>query len=74
MTRDRMTVREVAREYGVSERKVRPMTEAGEIPFQRREHYVHKDGTPGERYVYSRTQITAALRRAGELFAERSVA
>lgn len=73
MTGDRMTVLEVAREYGTSKQNVRPMTDAGLIPFERIEEYVRADGTPATRYVYSRQIIQAAKRRAGELHAERRV-
>lgn len=67
---DRITVVEVARIYGTAKGNVRAMTERGEIPFQRVEHFVRGDGTTGERYVYLRSVIEAALRRTGELSAE----
>lgn len=71
--KDRLRVKDVARMFGVSERKVGPMTERGEIPA-RVEQFVRLDGTNGERYVYSRIEIEACLRRRGELAAEQGVA
>lgn len=68
--RDRMTVAEVAKRYGTSKRNVKPLTERGEIPYHRIEHYIKADGSSGERYVYLRSMIDADLRRAGELTAE----
>lgn len=70
--RDRLTVKEVARIYGTTKSKVRPLTVDGTIPFHRIEHYVRADGTPAERYVYLRSIIEADLRRSGELHAERA--
>lgn len=68
---DRLTVSQVAAEYGVSKRRVRALTDSGEIPFKRIEEYVRADGTPATRYVYSRRIIEADDRRRGELHAER---
>lgn len=68
--RDRMTVVQVAREYGTSKEKVHQMTVDGLIPFHRVEHFVGKDG-PATRYVYLWSIVRADKRRAGELAAEK---
>ena len=68
--KDRMTVREVAKAYGTSPHRVRPMTDAGEIPFHRIEEYITGKSEARTRYVYLRPMIAADLRRRGELHAE----
>jgi hypothetical protein len=73
VSRDRISKRKVARQYGTSIANVDEFARRGLIPFHRVESYVREDGTTGERFVYLQSLIDADKRRRGELVAERSV-
>ncbi len=73
MTRDRISKRRVARQYGTSVAKVDDLARDGLIPYHRIESYVRGDGKPGERFVFLQSLIDADKRRRGELVAERSI-